>query len=98
MTDIVHPDPPAVDASHAKQSASRGSTWNTRLIGVAFIGLLLVMWEIAAAAAIFPPMSFPRISSILATWWQLVISGELPAEVLPSLWRDRKSTRLNSSH
>ncbi len=87
MTDIVHTDPPAVAASQARQSAGRGSTWNTRLIGVAFIGLLLVMWEIAAATAVFPPMSFPRISSILATWWQLVISGELPAEVLPSLWR-----------
>ena len=27
------------------------------------------------------------MSSILSTWWQLVVSGELPGEVLPSLWR-----------
>ena len=87
MTDIVHSDAPAVAASRAKRSASSGRLWNTRVIGVAFIGLLLVMWEIAAANAIFPPMSFPRISAILATWWQLVISGELLAELLPSLWR-----------
>jgi ABC-type nitrate/sulfonate/bicarbonate transport system permease component len=64
-----------------------GWSWNTRLIGVAFIGGLLVLWEIAAAKAIFPPMSFPRVSAILVTWWQLVVSGELPGEVLPSLWR-----------
>ena len=51
------------------------------------MGLLLVLWELAAANAVFPPMSFPRISSILVTWWRLVISGELPGEVLPSLWR-----------
>jgi len=87
VTDIVHSDAPAVAASRAKRSASSGRLWNTRVIGVAFIGLLLVMWEIAAANAIFPPMSFPRISAILATWWQLVISGELLAELLPSLWR-----------
>ena len=79
MTDIAPTD-------QAARVAARW-TWNTRLIGVAFIGLLLVLWEIAAANAIFPPMSFPRISSILVTWWQLVVSGELPGEVLPSLWR-----------
>jgi ABC-type nitrate/sulfonate/bicarbonate transport system permease component len=87
VTDIVHSDPPAVGASRAKRSASPRWTWNTRLIGVAFNGVLLVLWEIAAVKAIFPPMSFPRISSILVTWWQLVVSGELPGEVLPSLWR-----------
>jgi ABC-type nitrate/sulfonate/bicarbonate transport system permease component len=32
-------------------------------------------------------MSFPRVSSILVTWWQLMVSGELPGEVLASLWR-----------
>jgi ABC-type nitrate/sulfonate/bicarbonate transport system permease component len=67
--------------------STTGWSWNTRLIGVAFIGGLLVLWEIAAAKAIFPPMSFPRVSAILVTWWQLVVSGELPGEVLSSLWR-----------
>ena len=60
---------------------------NTRWLGVGFIIVLLVLWEIAAVMAIFPPMSFPRISSIIATWWQLVISGQLVTEVLSSLWR-----------
>jgi ABC-type nitrate/sulfonate/bicarbonate transport system permease component len=60
---------------------------DTRLIGVLFIVLLLVLWEIAAANAIFPPMSFPRISLILETWWRLIVSGELLGQLLPSLWR-----------
>jgi ABC-type nitrate/sulfonate/bicarbonate transport system permease component len=74
-------------AARAQRPAGAGWSWNTRLVGVAFIGLLLVLWEIAAARAIFPPMSFPRVSAILVTWWQLVVSGELPGEVLASVWR-----------
>jgi ABC-type nitrate/sulfonate/bicarbonate transport system permease component len=61
--------------------------WDTRVIGVAFIALILILWEAAAASEFFPPMSFPRISAIMLTWWQLVVSGELLGEVLPSLWR-----------
>ena len=88
MTDVADTDRQEAAAPGAPRPARRpGLSWNTRLIGVAFIGLLLVLWEIAAVNAIFPPMSFPRISAILVTWWQLVISGELPSEVLPSLWR-----------
>jgi ABC-type nitrate/sulfonate/bicarbonate transport system permease component len=88
VTNITYTDqPPAAVASPARPPPRPGWWWNTRLIGVVFIGLVLVLWEIAAVNAIFPPMSFPRISSILATWWQLVVSGELPGEVLPSLWR-----------
>jgi len=87
VTDIVHRNPQETEASRAERPARAGWSWNTRLVGVAFIGVLLLLWEIAAAKAIFPPMSFPRVSAILVTWWQLVISGELPGEVLPSLWR-----------
>jgi ABC-type nitrate/sulfonate/bicarbonate transport system permease component len=88
VTDIAHVDqPPAVDAPAPKRAAKLDSLWNTRLLGVAFIGVLLILWEIAAATEIFPPMSFPRMSAILSTWWQLMLSGELPGELLPSLWR-----------
>jgi len=88
MTDIVGTEPPpAVAAPPAKGPEKSDAVWNSRWLGVAFIVLLLILWEIAAAMAIFPPMSFPRISAIMATWWQLVISGQLVSEVLSSLWR-----------
>src|SRR5262245_66414950 len=32
-------------------------------------------------------MIFPLMSAILATWLQLIVSGELFAELVPSLWR-----------
>jgi ABC-type nitrate/sulfonate/bicarbonate transport system permease component len=91
VSDLARSDDPAGAAAEAAPAAQPSGRltpiWNTRLIGVAFIGVLLVLWEIAAANAIFPPMSFPRISAILATWWQLMVSGELPGELLPSLGR-----------
>lgn len=88
MTDLARTDrQEQVAAPLAKRPVRKTWSWNTRLLGIAFIALLLILWEVAAINAIFPPMSFPRVSSILVTWWQLVVSGELPAEVLPSLWR-----------
>jgi ABC-type nitrate/sulfonate/bicarbonate transport system permease component len=90
VTDIAHSDPPpatVVAAPPVKRPAKSSLIWNTRFVGVVFIGVLLILWEIAAAYAIFPPMSFPRFSAIIATWWRLLISGELLSEVLPSLWR-----------
>jgi ABC-type nitrate/sulfonate/bicarbonate transport system permease component len=61
--------------------------WRTRWLGVAFIAVLLVLWEVAAASGRLPALSFPPMSEILATWERLIVSGELPGEVLPSLWR-----------
>jgi ABC-type nitrate/sulfonate/bicarbonate transport system permease component len=61
--------------------------WQTRALGVIFIGLLLVAWEVVAASGLVPRMSFPRISDVAVTWWGLLLSGELIGQVLPSLWR-----------
>jgi ABC-type nitrate/sulfonate/bicarbonate transport system permease component len=79
-----NPESPAVPAV---TGSFRRIRWNSRFTGVVLIALLLVLWEIAAVNAFFPPMSFPRISLIIATWWQLLVSGELLKELLPSLWR-----------
>jgi ABC-type nitrate/sulfonate/bicarbonate transport system permease component len=78
---------PVVITPPAKRAGSPPSLWNTRLVGILFIVVLLVLWEIAADLEIFPPMSFPRMSAILSTWWQLALSGELFGQLLPSLWR-----------
>ena len=61
--------------------------WRTRLLGVAFILVLLVLWEIVAASGLLPAMSFPRMSVILQTLWGLIVSGELPGELGPSMLR-----------
>jgi NitT/TauT family transport system permease protein len=88
MTDIARiDDPAAAVASPPRLTGRLGAFWNTRLLGVIFIGAILILWEVAAAAAVFPPMSFPRMSAILSAWWDLVVSGELLREVLPSLAR-----------
>jgi ABC-type nitrate/sulfonate/bicarbonate transport system permease component len=84
VTDILTA---AAAAAPEKRAGKLAALWSTRLLGVGFIVVLLALWEIAAINAIFPPMSFPRMSAILSTWWQLIISGELLRELLPSLWR-----------
>ena len=74
-------------APPAKPGGRLAILWKTRWIGVVFIVLLLVAWEVAAASGKMPSMSFPRMSAVLATWWELIISGELFGELVPSLWR-----------
>ncbi|MBX9843385.1 MAG: ABC transporter permease [Xanthobacteraceae bacterium] len=88
MIDTVRTNQPDAGSPAASEPPLRmAPLWNTRAIGVVFIALVLILWEAAAASEVFPPMSFPRISSIMSTWWQLAVSGELLGEVLPSLWR-----------
>src|SRR5437763_2464918 len=71
----------------APKAPRRLAAWNTRWLGVAFIALILALWELAAASGAMPSLSFPRMSEILATWWSLILSGELPRQLADSLWR-----------
>lgn len=86
MTELASADA-APPAAETKKPPRRRALWNTRLLGVGFIIVLLILWEIAAVNELFPPMSFPRMSDILVTWWNLLLSGELLHQLLPSLWR-----------
>jgi ABC-type nitrate/sulfonate/bicarbonate transport system permease component len=87
VSEIAATDPPVL-AVEARKPASRIAVlWRSRWLGVAFIAALLVLWEIVAASGVMPAMSFPRMSAILETWWGLMVSGELPGELVPSLWR-----------
>jgi ABC-type nitrate/sulfonate/bicarbonate transport system permease component len=87
MSDTAATEPPALTASAGRPRRRLAVLWESRWLGVAFIVALLVLWEIAAASGVMPAMSFPRMSAILATWWDLIVSGELLGELVPSLWR-----------
>ena len=87
MSDTAATEPPALAAPARRPRRRLAVLWESRWLGVAFIVALLVLWEIAAASGVMPAMSFPRMSAILATWWDLIVSGELLGELVPSLWR-----------
>ena len=87
MSDTAATEPPALVAPPGRPRRRLAAVWESRWLGVAFIVALLVVWEIAAASGVMPAMSFPRMSAILATWWDLIVSGELLGELVPSLWR-----------
>jgi ABC-type nitrate/sulfonate/bicarbonate transport system permease component len=87
MTDSALPDNPTRADAKAAPARRHVMPWNTRWLGVAFIAVLLVMWEVAAASGTMPSLSFPRMSDILVTLWNLTLSGELIRELVDSLWR-----------
>ena len=58
-----------------------------RALGVIFIALLLVLWELSSAMDWVSSLSWPRMTLITATWWDLLLSGEMLSELAPSLWR-----------
>ncbi len=60
---------------------------HSRLIGIVLIAGLLGLWELSSAKGWVPALSWPRVSAITVTWWDLVKSGELPTELASSLWR-----------
>ena len=87
MSDAVEMDTAPRAEPAAKPGRRLALLWRTRWFGVAFIVVLLGLWELAAASGKMPSLSFPRMSDVLATWWELIISGELFGELVPSLWR-----------
>lgn len=58
-----------------------------RLPGFVLIAVLLILWEILSANAWIDPVSFPRVSSILESWWNGIFGGAILEQILPSLWR-----------
>jgi ABC-type nitrate/sulfonate/bicarbonate transport system permease component len=87
MTDSAATETPRLAEPAAPRARRIAMPWNTRWLGVAFIAVLLVMWEIAAASGTMPSLSFPRMSDVLVTWWRITLSGELPLELADSMWR-----------
>jgi ABC-type nitrate/sulfonate/bicarbonate transport system permease component len=66
----------------------RWSLWrDSRLSGVGLILVLLLLWELSARTKLIALVSWPPVSTILATWLDLMVSGQLPLALLPSLHR-----------
>lgn len=60
---------------------------NGRWIGFAFIGALLLAWELATATKLIDTPSVPRVTQIFGSWYHVVANGELVRELWPSLYR-----------
>jgi len=55
--------------------------------GFALIVVLLVLWEVASRQAWVDPLTVPPVSSIFASWWEGLVSGDLLSAVGPTLRR-----------
>ncbi len=64
-------------------SGNRESTLN----GVLVLAGVMTAWEIASRGEFVPPLLFPATSKVLGTFFALVSSGEIPAQILSSLRR-----------
>lgn len=49
--------------------------------------VLLAVWELASRSRIIPERTLAAPSAVLATLWGLLVSGELPQNLLVSFWR-----------
>jgi ABC-type nitrate/sulfonate/bicarbonate transport system permease component len=58
-----------------------------KLSGVGFLLVLFVAWECAARAELVNPLIVPPFSRILAVFWELFSSGEMPRQILVSMKR-----------
>ncbi len=59
----------------------------SRWTGVAFLGLLGLLWEAAGRGGWVHPVFFPPLSRILTTFLAIVTSGEIAPHLAVSLWR-----------
>ena len=59
----------------------------SRLNGLLVLAAVIPVWELASRAAWVNPLFFPPMSKILRTFFLLVLSGDLPYQILLSLKR-----------
>jgi ABC-type nitrate/sulfonate/bicarbonate transport system permease component len=79
---------PATSASGGSGAASvlrrlGESNW----IGFAFLGLVLLLWEISVRAQWVQSFGFPAFSTVVVAFWQFLVSGDVVQVLLPSLQR-----------
>jgi ABC-type nitrate/sulfonate/bicarbonate transport system permease component len=55
--------------------------------GGLFLALLMAAWEAAARAELLNPLVVPPLSRILTVFWELLVSGQIPVQILVSMKR-----------
>ncbi|MBI4320794.1 MAG: ABC transporter permease [Chloroflexi bacterium] len=64
------------------------SIWkDTKLSGLVLIVLLCILWELSYVTNLVNSMSWPSLSSVVRSFVQLLINGEIISNVIPSLQR-----------
>jgi ABC-type nitrate/sulfonate/bicarbonate transport system permease component len=58
-----------------------------KLSGLCFLLTLLVTWEFAARAELVHPLIVPPLSRVLAVFWDLFSTGEMPMQIVVSMKR-----------
>lgn len=59
---------------------------DSRLSGVALIGLLLILWQLSAMYVVNTP-TWPTVTEILKSWYENLADGTLVKHMLATLWR-----------
>jgi len=64
-------------------------TWRreSKLNGVLILLAVMAAWEVASRAEMLNPLFFPPITKILKSFFALISSGEIPAQILNSVRR-----------
>ena len=64
-------------------------TWNreSKLNGVLVLLCVMAAWEVVSRTGTLNPLFFPPMSKILRSLFALVLSGEIPAQILSSMKR-----------
>ena len=60
---------------------------DSKLNGVIFLFAVMMLWEAASRLELINPLFFPAMSKIVDAFLQLIISGEIPRQILTSLKR-----------
>lgn len=61
--------------------------FSTKAKGICFLIFLAILWEIVSRNKLISPLYFPPISKDLVAFYQLMLDGTLPLEVIRSLGR-----------
>lgn len=93
MSDVLHDlTEPRVNPRQEAAAGVRHYSGNRRRIvavtrGLAGILALLAAWEILPRTGVLDAHFIPPLSEVLATWWEMVLSGQLWTHFGASIWR-----------